>query len=196
MNPKIDITEVELHTERLLLRPWSQGDLEDFYAYASVEGVGSMAGWQTHQNIKETECVLKMFMEGKHTFAIVKDENVIGSVGVEPYDEMEFPEFSNERVRELGFVLAKEYWGQGLMKEAVDEVQRWLFEEIHLDRILCGHFLWNHQSQRVQEKCGFTPYRTIQFETQFNTTEETLVSIIAKEQWQSRCLTQIDKSSL
>ena len=137
-----------------------------------------------------------MFMEGKHTFAIVKDENVIGSVGVEPYDEMKFPEFSNERVRELGFVLAKEYWGQGLMKEAVDEVQRWLFEEIHLDRILCGHFLWNHQSQRVQEKCGFTPYRTIQFETQFNTTEETLVSIIAQEQWQSRCLTQIDKSSL
>ena len=185
MNPKIDITGVELHTERLLLRPWSQGDLEDFYAYASVEGVGSMAGWQPHQNIKETEQVLKMFLEGKRTFAIVKDENVIGSVGVEPYDEMEFPEFSNERVRELGFVLAKEYWGQGLMKEAVDEVQRWLFEEIHLDRILCGHFLWNHQSQRVQEKCGFTPYRTIQFETRCNTKEETLVSFLAKEQWES-----------
>ena len=44
MNTKIDISNVILHTERLVLRPWRLSDLEDFYAYASVDGVVQMAG--------------------------------------------------------------------------------------------------------------------------------------------------------
>lgn len=42
MNVPIDVTGVELHTRRLTLRPWRQEDLEDFFEYASVEGVGQM----------------------------------------------------------------------------------------------------------------------------------------------------------
>ena len=45
MNPEIDISNVILKTERLLIRPWRQSDLDDFYSYASVDGVGQMAGW-------------------------------------------------------------------------------------------------------------------------------------------------------
>ena len=41
----IDITGVRLETERLILRPWTMDDLEDFFAYASIEGLGQMAGW-------------------------------------------------------------------------------------------------------------------------------------------------------
>ena len=44
MNAPIDVTGVELHTQRLTLRPWRQSDLQDFFEYASVEGVGQMAG--------------------------------------------------------------------------------------------------------------------------------------------------------
>ena len=43
MNPEIDISNVILKTERLLIRPWRQSDLDDFYSYASVDGVGQMA---------------------------------------------------------------------------------------------------------------------------------------------------------
>lgn len=46
MNPEIDISNVILKTERLLIRPWRQSDLDDFYSYASVDGVGQMAGWK------------------------------------------------------------------------------------------------------------------------------------------------------
>ena len=45
MNKQIDITAVTLTSRRLTLRPWKETDLEDLYAYASVEGFGQMAGW-------------------------------------------------------------------------------------------------------------------------------------------------------
>lgn len=40
MNVYIDISNTILETERLILRPWSQEDLDDFFEYASVDGVG------------------------------------------------------------------------------------------------------------------------------------------------------------
>ena len=44
MNAPIDISGITLHSPRMTLRPWRESDLEDFYAYAKVEGVGQMAG--------------------------------------------------------------------------------------------------------------------------------------------------------
>ena len=48
MNASIDITGIVLRTERLILRPWKQEDLDDFFEYARVDGVGQMAGWLPH----------------------------------------------------------------------------------------------------------------------------------------------------
>lgn len=45
MNADFRINGKVIETERLILRPFKQTDLEDFYEYASVEGVGEMAGW-------------------------------------------------------------------------------------------------------------------------------------------------------
>ena len=54
MNAEIDISNVILRTERMTLRPWRETDLDDFYEYASVDGVGQMAGWKPlHWNIRE-----------------------------------------------------------------------------------------------------------------------------------------------
>ena len=44
MNSPIDICNVRIKTPRLLLRPFKQGDLDDFFAYASIDGVGQNAG--------------------------------------------------------------------------------------------------------------------------------------------------------
>ena len=44
MNTPIDISNVVLTTERLVLRPWRETDLEDLYEYAKVDGVGQVAG--------------------------------------------------------------------------------------------------------------------------------------------------------
>ena len=50
MNIPVDISNVVLTTERLTLRPFRLGDLDDFFEYASVDGVGEMAGWAPHEN--------------------------------------------------------------------------------------------------------------------------------------------------
>lgn len=185
MNTPIDVTGVTLKTERLLLRPFCKEDLEDFYAYASVDGVGQKAGWKPHESIEESEMILHMFMEEKKTFAVVYEDRVVGSLGIEPYDEKQYPEFEDVKAREIGYVLAKEYWGRGLMPEAVKEVIRWLFEDIGLDVIFCGHFLSNGQSARVQEKCGFRHYAFGTFETRMGTVEENEMNILRKEDWQN-----------
>ena len=54
MNVRIDISNVVLKTNRLILRPWTIEDLDDFYEYAKVDGVGQMAGWYPHKNKEET----------------------------------------------------------------------------------------------------------------------------------------------
>jgi len=183
MNAEIDISGVILKTDRLILRPWKETDLEDLYAYASVDGVGQMAGWAPHSDREETKKVLTRFIERKKTFALEYRGKVIGSLGVEEYSEEQFPEFADKKVRELGFILSKDCWGQGLMPEAVNEVIRYLFEEAGLDIILCAHFLSNKQSARVQEKCGFKHYAYGSYETKIGTVEKDETNILTREDW-------------
>ncbi len=119
INAPIDINTVALKTQRLTLRPWRVTDLQDFYAYASVDGVGQMAGWSPHKNLEESRQILDDFIARKNGFALEYQGRVIGSLGIEEYNEAYFPELSHMSGREIGYVLSKEYWGQGLMPEAV-----------------------------------------------------------------------------
>ena len=52
MNKNIDISNVILKTQRMILRPWKDTDLNDFYEYAKVDGVGQLAGWTPHKILK------------------------------------------------------------------------------------------------------------------------------------------------
>ncbi|MBQ1878518.1 MAG: GNAT family N-acetyltransferase [Erysipelotrichaceae bacterium] len=183
MNAYIDISDVILKTPRLTLRPWRQSDLEDLYQYASVDGVGQMAGWPPHQNREESQLILNSFINKKKVFAIEYQGKAVGTVGIELYDEEEYPQLADKRCRKLGFVLARECWGKGLMPEAVREVIRYLFEDVGLDAILCGHFAWNKQSQRVQEKCGFRHYCLGTYETMYGTVEPEVMNLLVREDW-------------
>ncbi|MBO4573354.1 MAG: GNAT family N-acetyltransferase [Clostridia bacterium] len=185
MNAEIDISNVILKTERLTLRPWRQTDLNDFYAYASVDGVGQMAGWKPHENVEESAYRLNKFIAEKRTFALDLNGKCIGSLGVELYNEERFPEFADKKCRQIGFVLSKDYWGQGLMPEAVKAVVGYLFNDVGLDVILCSHYVWNKRSQRVQEKCGFKKYALSKHETKFGTVEDSQENVLTKEVWLS-----------
>ena len=178
MNKQIDITNVVLTTDRLTLRPWRESDLNDFYEYASVDGVGQMAGWNPHRNVEESKMILAHFIKGKHVFALEHQGKVIGSLGVEEYSEENYPELDVLQGREIGYVLSKAYWGQGLMPEAVKAVIDWLFDEIQLDFIIVGHFDRNAQSKRVVEKCGFQYIKTTKFETRYDTVENSIEYIL------------------
>lgn len=180
MNAEIDISKVVLKTERLVLRPWTEDDLNDFFEYASVDGVGQMAGWLPHRDIDESRAILQKFIDGKKTFALEFEGKVIGSLGIELYNEKELPEFKEKRGREIGYVLSKDYWGRGLMPEAVREVIRYLFEVVKLDFIACGHFVDNVQSMRVQEKCGFRHYRLQKYKTKYGEVKDCWISLIER----------------
>lgn len=177
MNTEIDISKVTLSTNRLLLRPWKSSDIEDFFEYASVNGVGQMAGWMPHKNLEETREILKMFIAEKKTFALEFEGKVIGSLGIEAYNETKFPELQGKKGREIGYVLSKNYWGKGLMPEALQRVLQYLFQEKGLDFVLCSHSLSNKQSQRVQEKCGFKHYRPFVFKTRYGEVRDSWMSI-------------------
>lgn len=140
MNKEIDITGVVLTTNRLTLRPWKESDLNDFYEYARVDGVGQMAGWSPHRNMEESRTILSHFIQGKHVFALEHQGKVIGSLGVEKYNEENYPELAALQGREIGYVLSRDYWGQGLMPEAVQAVIAYLFDTVDLDFLLVGHF--------------------------------------------------------
>ncbi len=171
MNKQIDITNVILKAQRLTLRPWKESDLNDFYEYASVDGVGQMAGWMPHNSIEESKNILSHFIEGKKTFALEYQGKAIGSLGIEKYKEETYPELDPLQGREIGYVLSRDYWGQGLMPEAVNAVLEWLFNEEKLDFIMVAHFDWNNQSRRVIEKCGFQYIKTAPHDTRYNTVE-------------------------
>lgn len=183
MNVPIDISTVTLKTERLLLRPWRETDLQDFYDYASMDGVGQMAGWMPHKDLEESRCILGYFMADRKTFALEYQGKVIGSLGIEEYSEEHYPELSHSSGREIGYVLSRDYWGQGLVPEAVKAVIKYLFETVGLDFILVGHFDWNRQSARVIEKCGFQYCKSRPFETQFGTVENSEESILYRSRY-------------
>lgn len=150
----MDLSLYVLETERLILRPFRMSDLDDFYEYCSVEGVGENAGWKHHSSREESRIVLEDFLRNRCDFALTDRESgkVIGSLGL-----MDRPLSGFERYRqcELGYVLAKPYWGKGLMTEACKRVIRFCFEQLNLEMIWISHFDFNRCSGRVIEKCGF-----------------------------------------
>lgn len=178
----VDVTNIRIETDRLILRPWRETDVEDFYEYARVEGVGQMCGWLPHEDLEKSRTILNLFIREKKTFALELKENgkVIGSIGLEAR-ETELPVPENAMGREIGYVLNKEYWGRGLMPEAVNAVIDYCFRQLHFDWLTCGHFVWNHQSRRVVEKCGFRYIKDVIHQTRFGTEETTKLYIMDKE---------------
>ncbi len=151
----INFNRLTLHTARLDLRLFKPTDLNDFYEYASVEGVGEPCGWRHHESIEESKKILDIFLKEANTLAIVYKESnkVIGSIGI-----ME-PRVSNKDClgngKELGYALSKDFQGIGIMTEAIREVLRYLMLDIRLDYVIGTCYKTNKKSKRVFEKNKF-----------------------------------------
>lgn len=144
-----------LETNRLILRPWEEKDANNLYKYASDPKVGPIAGWPVHTSIENSLDIIKKVLSVPETFAVVYKQTgtAIGSVS------LKFKEASNiemtDTEAELGYWIAVPYWGQGLIPEAVNEVIRYAFEKLKLEKIWCSYTDGNNNSKRVQDKCGF-----------------------------------------
>lgn len=145
----------QLETERLILRSWDLSDAEDLYEYAQSDLVGPNAGWKPHKDLTESKEIIKRFIVNDDVYAVeLKSERkVIGSLGV--HEGCPDQKFSDLNQRIIGYVLNPNYWGNGYIPEAVKGVVDFCFGVLNLDLIWCGHFDFNHNSRRVNEKCGF-----------------------------------------
>ena len=182
MNAEINISNVILETDRLILRAWEITDLDDFFEYASVEGVGEKAGWEHHKSKDKSLEILKMFIEEKKVFAIVLKENqkVIGSIGIEELSEELDKDLDNLVGRELGYVLNKDYWNKGIMKEAISKVVDYCFNTLKLNFLMASYFNHNIASKKVLEKLNFKFYKDIIIETRYNNIKEKSTLMLLK----------------
>ena len=111
-----------METERLLLRPWQESDAEALYRWASDPEVGPAAGWSPHTSVENSRDIIRTVLAKEGTFAVVLkggDGGPIGAIGVFP---TEIPEGRGEP--EIGYWIARPYWGQGLIPEAVEAMLR------------------------------------------------------------------------
>ena len=143
-----------LETERLILRGFTAGDLGDLYDYAKTPNIGPNAGWKPHESIGESQKILDMFIRDDNVFALEHKATgkVIGSLGIHE-DKIRG---KAEDCKTIGYVLAEQEWGKGLMPEAVNTVLSYLFDDMKCRLVSVQHFANNRQSRRVIEKCGFT----------------------------------------
>ena len=144
-----------LETKRLILRNWELTDSKDLFEYAKSPLVGPNAGFKPHKSESDSLEIIKMFIKGDNVYAIeLKTENkVIGSVGIHKRSPDE--KLSELNQREIGYVLNPKYWGNGFMPEVVKYLISYCFNEMKLDIIWCGHYDFNNNSKRVNEKCQF-----------------------------------------
>ena len=158
MTADFDVTGVTLETERLILRPWTEKDLGDFFAYTGDEAVAPGMGWCRLTNLEDAKNFLSYYMEKKESFALELKETgrVIGDISLQPRPWERYPIDRTLQGREFGFGIVSEYWGRGLMPEAVAAVKAYCFSQLGYDFMTCGHFFGNDKSRRVIEKCGFT----------------------------------------
>ena len=56
---------------------------------------------------------------------------------------------------EMGYWLAKEYWGRGIIPKAIEEIVEYGFQTFDIARIFARPFSTNLNSQRVLEKVAF-----------------------------------------
>ena len=169
-----------IETDRLILRAWTPEDAPGMFEYAKLPLVGPAAGWESHKTIEDSVEYLKIAIEENETWAVTQktDVRILGSVGLH--------RTRVETVRELGYVLHPDFWGQGIMTEAAKAVIEFGFAELQLDAIIVRRNANNVRSGRVIAKCGFRYDGTLRRNTK--RTDGTLSNdcaySITREEWE------------
>lgn len=108
--------------------------------------------WRSHRALSDSEAVIDRWLTGWEAesqfswFLFDKATGIlIGSIALRR-DDGGF---------NLGYVLARAWWGRGLMPEAVNAVTEWALSRPSVSRVTALCDVANHGSARVLEKCGF-----------------------------------------
>jgi ribosomal-protein-alanine N-acetyltransferase len=141
-----------IETDRLRLRRSLERDAEGiFAAYAQDREVTMYLAWRPTGNIEDTRESLRHaaneWQEGsafRWTIFRKKDDQLLGTLAL----RVDGPKV------ELGYVLAKKFWGKGLTTEAVRAIVDWALKEDGVYRVWAVCDVENPASARVLEKAG------------------------------------------
>lgn len=143
-----------LHTPRLTLRPFTTEDAQAMYEnWASDEHVTRYLTWTPHPSPDFTRQLVAHWCDSYqrpdfYQWVIVYEEASVGSISiVSSSDKHEYAE--------LGYCMARAWWNQGLMTEAVTAVIDYLFAQCSFHRLQLCHAAPNPASGAVARKCGF-----------------------------------------
>ncbi len=146
-----------LETHRLILRRLLPGDLDSLFALYSDREIRRYfpEGVLTYEETKEE---LEWFLNGHPAHpelglwaTLHKETNqFIGRCGLLPWTIEQRPEV------EVAYLLAKEFWGQGLGTEAARAIVHYGFEQLKLSRLICMMYPENQASVKVARNIGMT----------------------------------------
>lgn len=144
----------ELETERLLLRRMRVDDADDMFAYAHRMDVTKYLTWAPHPDrvytVEYLQYLASRYRVGDFYdwgVTLVESGRLIGTCGFTSFD------FAHNSAQ-VGYVLNPNYWGQGLIPEALHAVMHFGFRELNLHRIEAHYIIGNDRSRRVMEKVG------------------------------------------
>ena len=137
------------------IRKWKLSDAKDLASVISNKKIqenlrDGLPYPYTEQDA--TDYISAMLSEDENetfAFAITIDNKAIGSIGAFRQKNI------HRHTAEIGYYIAEEYWGKGLMTEAVKQICSYIFDKSNIVRIYAEPFSYNKASCRVLEKAGF-----------------------------------------
>lgn len=146
---------VRIETDRLILRRLEKNDaVSMFHNWSNDAEVTKFLRWPANKEVKQAEQIIEMWTVDYenlnfYQWGIVPKSlgEPIGTISVVGIDE------KAEKV-EIGYCIGRKWWHQGYMSEAFAAIIKFLFEEVHANRIEAMHEPKNPNSGKVMEKCG------------------------------------------
>ena len=142
-----------IYTKRLMLRRFTVSDAQAMFEnWAKDERVTRYLTWCPHTSSDMTKQLLASWCaeyekNDYYNWAIEWKGIAIGNISVVRQNEA-------LECAELGYCMGYDFWGKGIMSEAVSAVIRYLFSEVGIHRIEIHHDTENPASGRVAQKCG------------------------------------------
>ena len=153
LNADMLIYMPDLRTPRLRLRKLTMRDAQDIYQYSRDPEVARHVLWDAHRSIGDSRAYLRYMLRRYRNrepaswgIEYVDTGRIIGTIGFMWIQE-------DNNAAEVGYSLAREYWGRGLMTEALRAVLQYGFDHMDLNRIEAQHETTNPASGAVMRKC-------------------------------------------